>query len=337
MARALFRSFSRPQVLGFAAAVALTAAMGAEAPKKPEPAAETQAGMSSAQSDALYEIGRHVFEQYAPADVKAEYDYPTKEQWDASLPKLQSALQSETLAELAAYAPQARAALATLRAANIDPGLADWLEQRLDEAEAAKQATEPARPTRPSRPSDAKGSSPAKPPAPSAMPNIPYYSLWLSRVQSRPKPARADELMPMLQRVFSAEGIPPEFAWMAEAESTLNPAARSPAGARGLFQLMPETAKSLGLDTFLPDERTDPEKSARAAARHLRELRARFGSWPLAFAAYNAGAGRVSRALAAEKAKDFAGIAEKLPAETRMYVPKVYALAAVRSGRAELP
>jgi membrane-bound lytic murein transglycosylase D len=95
---------------------------------------------------------------------------------------------------------------------------------------------------------------------------------------------------------------------------------------------MPATAQSLGLDTFLPDERTDPEKSARAAARYLRTLHGRFGNWPLALAAYNAGEGRVSRTLAARRGKEFADIAESLPAETRMYVPKVCALIATRAG-----
>jgi membrane-bound lytic murein transglycosylase D len=138
--------------------------------------------------------------------------------------------------------------------------------------------------------------------------------------------------MPRLRSAFIAEGVPPELAWLAEAESSLNPTARSPAGARGLFQFTPETAKSVGLRSFLPDERTDPEDSARAAARLLRSLYRRFGSWPLALAAYNGGAGRVNRLLASRAATSFAGVASALPAETRMYVPKVLALVALRTG-----
>jgi membrane-bound lytic murein transglycosylase D len=148
----------------------------------------------------------------------------------------------------------------------------------------------------------------------------------------RPAPSRAAALMPRLRAVFVAEGVPAEIAWLAEAESSLNPGARSPAGAKGLFQFMPDTAKGLGLSTFLPDDRTDPEKSARAAARYLKMLHGKFHDWPLAFAAYNAGEGRISRELAARHARDFAGIASSLPAETRMYVPKVCALVAVRAG-----
>jgi membrane-bound lytic murein transglycosylase D len=138
--------------------------------------------------------------------------------------------------------------------------------------------------------------------------------------------------MPKLRAAFASEGVPPEIAWLAEAESSLNPAARSPAGAKGLFQFMPHTAKAAGLSTFLPDERTDPEKSARAAARHLRALHKKFGNWALVFAAYNAGEGRVSRTLAQRNAKTFTAIADALPAETRMYVPKVCALIETRAG-----
>jgi membrane-bound lytic murein transglycosylase D len=95
---------------------------------------------------------------------------------------------------------------------------------------------------------------------------------------------------------------------------------------------MPETAKSYGLQTFLPDERMDPEKSARAAAQYLRYLYGRFGDWPLALAAYNAGEGRVGRTLKKANARTFAEIAEALPAETRMYVPKVLATIEARAG-----
>ncbi|MEO5959023.1 MAG: lytic transglycosylase domain-containing protein, partial [Opitutaceae bacterium] len=170
------------------------------------------------------------------------------------------------------------------------------------------------------------------PPPPSEKLRVPHYDVWVARVRDRPLPARAAALMPRLRAAFAAEGIPPELAWLAEAESSLNPNARSPAGAKGLFQLMPATAQSLGLDTLLPDERTDPDKSARAAARYLRLLHGKFGSWPLALAAYNSGEGRVGRALAQRRAKDFAAIADSLPAETRMYVPKVCALVALRTG-----
>lgn len=280
-------------------------ASGAEPTPTPAPAG----------ADDLYAAGQQLFEEYAPPEIKAQYAFPSRDEWDAFAARLQRALDNDSLEDLAAYEPEARAALLALRALPGYEDYAGWLELRIDEIEAARQAV--ARPAAP---------------APGARSSVPLLGLWLARERGRPVPAGAAALMPRLREAFSAEGVPPELAWIAEAESTLNPSARSPAGARGLFQLMAGTARAEGLSTFLPDERTDPVKSARAAARLLHGLYARFGSWPLALAAYNAGEGRVSRLLAARGASDFAGVAPALPSETRMYVPKVCALVEVRTG-----
>jgi membrane-bound lytic murein transglycosylase D len=294
----------------------------ADAPVPPKDAAPKPAAASN---DEFYELGKQLFEQYASPEVKEQYEFPSKERWDEFALRLQHALGSDSLEELAAYAPEGRAALPALRLIPGCEDYAEWLEQRLDEIEGAKQAIAP-RPAPLSTPNQ-KISGEKMP-----VSALPYYDLWMTRVRDRPVPPRAAELMPRLRAAFQAEGVPPELAWMAEAESSLNPSARSPAGARGLFQLMPDTAHSLGLETFLPDERTDPEKSARAAGKYLRTLHAKFGTWPLALAAYNAGEGRVTRALESRRARDFADAAPALPAETRMYVPKVCALVAVRTG-----
>jgi len=136
--------------------------------------------------------------------------------------------------------------------------------------------------------------------------------------------------MPLLKTIFSAEGIPPELAWLAEVESSLNPQARSPAGARGLFQLMPATAKAMGLSLFPFDERVQPGKNARAAAKMLHRLHERFDDWPLALAAYNVGESKLAALLKKDQANNFASIANDLPVETRMYVPKVFATLAIR-------
>lgn len=314
-----------------ATAPAQASAAKPEAPAE-QPAPSAASGASDELSpDELYEQGKALFDAFAPPEVKEQYEFPTREQWDTFVAKLQHALESDDLRELAVYEPEARAALATLRSIPGTEDYADWLEERIDYIEAAKQATQPgAAPAVVEAPTPKPG-LPAPPPTPPAA-IVPYYDLWLSRVSARPKPERADTLMPVLREAFAAEGVPPEIAWLAEAESTLNPAARSPAGAKGLFQLMPTTAKALGLSTFLPDERTDAEKSARAAARYLRTLHDKFGTWPLAFAAYNAGEGRVRRLLEKRRAATFAAIAAALPSETRMYVPKVCATIAVRTG-----
>jgi membrane-bound lytic murein transglycosylase D len=92
---------------------------------------------------------------------------------------------------------------------------------------------------------------------------------------------------------------------------------------------MPETARGLGL---LPDERIQPVRSARAAASYLRYLHDRFGDWPLALAAYNAGESRVARELKRRDADNFASIARHLPVVTRFYVPRVLATIKVREG-----
>jgi membrane-bound lytic murein transglycosylase D len=290
------------------------------------PAASSATAAAKTTQDQLYDLGQSLFDQYAPAEIKEQYDFPTKEQWNEFAAKLQIALKGDSIEGLAAYEPQARAALTGLRALPGYEAETAWLEERLDMIETARLASR----------SPPPGEHPSQPPVTGqlAPPGsaMPYYDLWRERLRGRAVPANAAGLMPALRAGFAAEGVPPEFAWMAEVESSLNANARSPSGAKGLFQLMPETAKTLGLSTWLPDERTDPAKSARAAAQLLRNLHGRFGSWPLALAAYNAGEGRVSRALAVNKAKSFADVCPLLPVETRLYVPKIYATIALRTG-----
>ena len=269
----------------------------------------------------LYDTGKALFDAFATEEIKAEYEFPDRHQWDAFAAKLQQALDNDSLEDLAVYEPEARAAALALRVIPGGEEYADWLEERLDYITAAKTAVEnPPEITPPSKPNQPKEVT------------IPYLPLWRERMRVRPVPAGAAKLLPKLQKIFAEEGVPEALVWMAEVESTFNPGARSPVGARGLFQFMPATANEFGLSTFFSDDRADPEKSARAAAQYLKQLHGRFGDWPLAIAAYNAGGGRVSRTLAKQNATTFAGIAEALPAETRMYVPKVLATMEVRAG-----
>ncbi len=293
--------------------------VGGVALAAPEPAPPAKPAAPPEQEIDLHETARQLFEAYAPPEIKAQYEFPSRQQWDDFAARLQQALAAGDLNALAAYEPEARAALAALRLFPDYADQAEWLEGRLDYIEAAREAARLPPPV-------------VLPPKPGAAP--PYYDLWLRRLQSRPAPAQAAGLFPVVSRAFAAEGVPPQLAWLAEVESTFNPAARSPAGAKGLFQLMPATARELGLSTFLPDDRTDPEKSARAAARYLHDLHDQFGDWPLALAAYNAGPGTIRRLLAGRKAATFAEISPALSAETRMYVPKVLAAVRVRTGLA---
>jgi membrane-bound lytic murein transglycosylase D len=154
---------------------------------------------------------------------------------------------------------------------------------------------------------------------------------WRQRVAKRDAPAAAADVLPAIKAAFAAEGLPVELVWVAEVESSMNPSARSPVGAVGLFQLMPKTAVSLGLSLRPEDERLDPRANARAAAKYLRSLHGRFDSWPLALAAYNAGQGRVS-SLCRKHGRSFDAIVEHLPLETRLYVPRVLETVRARTG-----
>jgi len=137
-------------------------------------------------------------------------------------------------------------------------------------------------------------------------------------------------------RIFAEEGVPQALLVVAQVESNFDPLALSPKGARGLWQLMPETAARFGLRVDAKmDERTHPVRATRAAARYLRELYLRFGDWLLALAAYNAGEGRVESALARAASHDPSisprasfwrlAILGLLPEETRRYVPAILA------------
>jgi len=134
-------------------------------------------------------------------------------------------------------------------------------------------------------------------------------------------------------RIFGEVGVPAEYLAVAQVESNFNPAALSPKGAFGLWQLMPSTARRYGLRVDSSrDDRADPEKATRAAARYLRDLYVQFGDWLLALAAYNAGEDLVQKAVERGGTADFWSLsdARQLPKETRNYVPAV--LAAVRLG-----
>ena len=286
-------------------------AVAAEPPARPAPPAP------EISAEDVYQAGKNLFDTFAPPEVKAQYEFPDKAQWDAFAARLQAALEGDSFEALAQYEPEARAALTALRAMPGAEDYADWLAERLDYIEMAGQLT--------------KHPSTASPTRPAAQ-FIPHYDLWLARLQARPRPAGAEKYVPLLRPVFSAGRVPADLVWLAEVESTFNAAARSPAGAAGLFQLMPATAKELGLRTFLPDERGDPQKSAQAAARLLRSLHEKFQDWPLALAAYNAGAGRVQRALERKNVRTFAEISPALSVETRLYVPKVLATLQIRAG-----
>jgi len=144
--------------------------------------------------------------------------------------------------------------------------------------------------------------------------------------------ARSGRYLAMMRRILKEHGLPPELVYLALIESGFNPYARSPAEAVGPWQFIEGTARRYGLKVNgQVDERRDPEKSTRAAARYLKDLYRQFGCWYLAAAGYNAGEKRVEGAVRRTASQDFWTLAQKgqLPKETCNYVPQFIAAALI--------
>src|SRR5438046_7266814 len=140
---------------------------------------------------------------------------------------------------------------------------------------------------------------------------------------------RSGRYREMIERTLKEEGVPQDLIYLAQAESGFHPYAVSRAGARGIWQFMGSRARAYDLhhDIWM-DERQDPEKATRAAARHLKDLYNQFGDWYLAMAAYNSGPGTVQSAVRRTGYADFWELYRRnvLPKETRNYVPIIVAV-----------
>ncbi len=276
--------------------------------------------------------GRHVQEVLAQVEVD----------WTLAGRFIDEALDGYSWEDLAWLRPYAAALLERMEQMEQGVAGAAWLRQRLAYLDMAENYVAASR-TRQSevpKPVEQKPepSVPARREEPRAVRPVVHSvswdadtAAWLARVPEEPV-AFARRTVPELMRIFEQEGIPRELVWLAEVESSFNPSARSPAGAVGLFQFMPATATRFGLALQPEDERLSPGRSAEAAARYLRILHRRFADWPLALAAYNAGEGRVGRILRQSEGRQFVDIADRLPLETRMYVPRIAALVQKREG-----
>jgi membrane-bound lytic murein transglycosylase D len=143
---------------------------------------------------------------------------------------------------------------------------------------------------------------------------------------------RAGRYNEMIRRVLKEEGVPQDLIYLAQAESAFKPEAVSRAGARGIWQFMPYRGEEYDLErTYWIDQRSDPEKSTRAAAHHMRDLYAMFGDWYLVMAAYNSGPLNVVKAVEWTGYADFWELQKRnvLPKQTRNYVPIIVAMALV--------
>ena len=152
-----------------------------------------------------------------------------------------------------------------------------------------------------------------------------HFAHWL---------ARSGKFLPMMRQILDKQGVPLDLVYLSMIESGFNAYAYSFAKAAGLWQFMVGTSSRYGLTTnFWVDERRDPMKATLAASKYLKDLQARFhGDWYLAWAGYNAGEGKVDRAIRNESTRDFWMMMNKgrtLRAETKHYVPKLIAAALI--------
>ncbi len=169
-------------------------------------------------------------------------------------------------------------------------------------------------------------------PIPSNQRVLGYVELFQTRLRSYLQDGlqRGSQYLPMIQDVFRAEGLPLDLAYVPLIESAFKTNALSRKSAKGVWQFMRPTALENGLrhDWYI-DERSDPEKATRAAAKYLKTLRRIFdGDWHLALASYNGGPGRVQRAIKRTGRTDFWALSSQkrgLPRETRDYVPMILA------------
>lgn len=238
--------------------------------------------------------------------------------------ELQKRYRGDYVVDLAALRETAHTVQSVLESGDETRPYAAWLKAQMDYLDVADEIRLAVPPP------EVETNQPPQPvPNPSAQKE---RELWVKKVGVVPWPAAAKELVPELKPIFTAQKVPPDLVWVAEAESSFDRHALSPAGAAGLFQLMPDTAKRFGLSLWPRDQRYQPEPSATASAQYLKYLYDRFKDWRLALAAYNAGEGTVQKLLDRYQTQNYDDIAQHLPAETQMYVPRVEAILHQREG-----
>ena len=165
---------------------------------------------------------------------------------------------------------------------------------------------------------------------------------WVSYYSAADRKAFEDQMRrraryeALILEELSEQGLPPDLIYLARIESGFLPSVESHAGAVGLWQFMPATARWMGLRVDdVVDERRDPVRSTEAAVRFLQRLHRRYGSWHLALAAYNGGPTRVSRIVRRHARgpwgheSQYWQVLDHLPRETGQYVPRFLAVRAL--------
>lgn len=240
------------------------------------------------------------------------------------LEAIQTNYQGEYVIDLAQLRDSAKAILPLLDSYEETAPYGAWLKAHMDDLDAAEELRMLIRPPK---------INPGQPAPPHFKPRAEQIrEIWIRKISQRAVPDAAKPYIGELKPIFVRQKVPSQLVWVAEVESSFDRSARSPVGAAGLFQLMPDTAKRYGLRTLPFDQRFDPQPSARAAAAYLGQLHEKFKDWRLTLAAYNAGEGTVQNLLKRHKAASYEAIASHLPAETQLFVPKVEATIQKREG-----
>jgi membrane-bound lytic murein transglycosylase D len=241
------------------------------------------------------------------------------------LARLEKELAGDYVLDVARMKETAAAVLPLLERFEETYPYALWLRARMDYFDVARDLKLSHPPPKP---------EPGKPSPPPVNPSASEErEIWIKKVASRAGPKSTNPYVAKTKAIFAKENAPAELVWVAQVESSFDPRARSPRGAAGLFQLMPDTSRRFGVSTFPLDKRYDPEQSARGAAKYLEYLHTHYHDWRLALAAYNSGEGTVDRLLKRKKAHTFEEIAHYLPAETQMFVPRVEAVILKQEGK----
>jgi len=313
---------------------------------------------------AVSEGATAAFETLAPAFVKRNWRVMTPEEMLSAVESLSSVLSGEGggWESVLKLVPDAKEAAAALDAIPFDEDTRSWIDSRLsyflaanelarEEAIARGRVRKAARAAAAQKPAGPAGHAVGLPAAPAAgskpvaitssaetpeEARAAYeadVAVWGRKFSRNPPTRAAEKAVRRAKGIFRSEGVAEELAWLAFVESSGRADARSPVGAAGLFQFMPKTAEAMGLALSPEDERLDPDKCARAAAKYLARLRNRFGDWKLALAAYNYGEGNVAKKLKQARERSFEGIRSALPMETRLYVPKLDALLRDKAGK----